>query len=64
MTETVSSRPPVIGDVIRTAKPLNCDSLSCRAGQYIHMQLNNENDTAHARDLVASGRWVVVEKGS
>lgn len=50
---------PKIGDVIRTATPLNCDSLTHRAGDYLRCELLTESSVEYARELVASGRWVI-----
>lgn len=48
-----------LGDIIRTADPLRCDSLTNRAGDYLRMQLLTPASVAEARDLVRTGRWVI-----
>lgn len=50
---------PKIGDTIRTAKPLNCDSLTHRAGDYLRVRLLTPAAVEEARLLVAIGRWVI-----
>ena len=53
---------PKVGDTIRTAKPMNCDSPLHRAGQHIHLTLTTPEAVEEARRLIASGRWVLVPK--
>lgn len=57
----MTDREPKIGDVIRTATPLRTDTLTHRAGQYLHAELTTREAAAHAVELVASGRWVIVD---
>lgn len=52
-------RSPRVGDTVRTAKPLQCDSLDARAGDYLRVYLATEASADEARKLVASGRWIV-----
>lgn len=58
-TPTTSSRVPVIGDTIMTRTPI---SYGQDAGRHLRCVLLNAEAVEHARTLVASGNWVVVEK--
>lgn len=58
----MTDRDPKIGDVIRTATPMRFDSLSHRAGDYLSVELLTREAAAEAVELVASGRWVIVEQ--
>ncbi len=62
MTYEILDRAPQLGDLIRTVKPMNCDSLMCRAGDYLLARLSTPAATEEAWHLVASGRWVVVRE--
>lgn len=62
MTYEILDRAPQLGDLIRTAKPLNCDAVTYRAGQYLLVLLSTPAAAEEARHLVASGRWVVVRE--
>lgn len=57
----MTNRVPKIGDVIRTATPLRTDSLTYRAGDYLYAKLSSQAALDFARELVASGRWVIVD---
>ena len=58
----MTDREPKIGDVIRTATPLRCDSLTHLAAQYLSVELLTREAAARAAELVASGRWVIVDR--
>lgn len=51
---------PEIGDVIRAAAPVGV----CRDGspQYLYSVLDTAASVARAAELIASGRWVLVER--
>ena len=51
---------PQIGDVIRSAVAVGVD----REGlpQYLHVMLDTTASVARAVDLIAAGRWVLVER--
>jgi hypothetical protein len=56
------TREPQLGDTIRTAKPMNCDSLLNRSGEYMYAALLTPASVEEGKRLVATGRWVVVEE--
>jgi len=53
-----SSRSPRMGDTIRTTQPCVVHP----AGQFLHAVMCTPESLNEGRRLVASGRWVVVEK--
>ena len=52
---------PQIGDVIRSAVPVGADRDNDRP-YYLHMRLDTEASVARAAELIAVGRWVLVER--
>ena len=52
---------PQIGDVIRSAVPVGVDRDNNRP-YYLHMRLDTDASVARAVDLIAAGRWVLVER--
>lgn len=52
-------RPLKIGDVIRTARPMNV----INAGSYLHAELSTPEAVTYGQRLIDSGRWVLCEKG-
>ena len=59
-----SFRVPKVGDVIRTAKPMNTSTPNVPAGSHLRIKLLTEAAVEHARHLVASRRWCVEEGGA
>ena len=52
---------PQIGDVIRSAVPVGVDRDNNRP-YYLHMRLDTDASVARAAELIADGRWVLVEQ--
>ena len=52
---------PQIGDVIRSAVPVGADRDNDRP-YYLHMRLDTDASVARAAELIAAGRWVLVER--
>jgi hypothetical protein len=53
------SESPKLGDTIRTATPMKCDTPLYRAGDFLRVRLDTTKAVDEARKLIAAGRWVV-----
>lgn len=62
MIDTSDWIVPRLGDVLVTTKPLNCDSLTHRAGEYLRVRLSTPRAVELARTLVALGTWRVEQR--
>lgn len=49
-----------VGDTIRTAKPMNFDCLTVRAGQHLQVSIDTPEAAEYATELVAAGTWIVL----
>lgn len=63
-SDVIVSRSPRLGDRIRTATPTSVAIPGTPAGTYLYVVLHSSSAVEAARPLIASRRWVVVERSA